>query len=435
MSVLSKKSTNKKKVAIVGAGFGGITTCKELAKSKNVEIHLIDRRNHHLFQPLLYQVAMAGLNPSDISIPIRKMFSKNKNVDVILAEVESIDVSACEVHYDNQNHKYDYIVSACGAKHFYFGNDEWEQFAPGLKNIEQAIEIRRRVLTAFEMAEKATDLNAQSAYLTFAVVGGGPTGVELAGAIAEMAANTLKADYKHADLSETRVILVEAGARILSAFPKELSAKAQKYLSQMGVEVNTSTRASDLSNESLNVGGDLVKCKTILWAAGVKPSSITETIETTKNKHGRIVVSKDLSLQNNKNVFVIGDQASVTNAEGSELPGIAPVAIQQGQFLGKLLRTELAGKPRTDFKYWDKGIMATVGKSKAVVSTGKINLSGFIAWLAWVFIHVLYLMKFRNRVFVFFQWTWSYFTFGRGARLITHKTWRFYDGKKIDYKS
>ncbi len=422
-----------KRIGIIGAGFAGISVCKELAKSKDVEIELIDRRNHHLFQPLLYQVAMAGLNPSDISIPIRRLFAKNKNVNVVLAEVESIDVTRCKIQYDQKEFEYDYLVVACGAKHFYFGNKEWEKFAPGLKNIEQATEIRRRVLTAFEMAEKESDSKKRAEYLTFAVVGGGPTGVELAGAISEMAKTTLQSDFKKADLSKTKVVLIEAGDRVLAAFPNELSHRAANDLKELGVEVLTNTMASNLSEEGLKAGDQFLACRTILWAAGVKPSSLTETMDVQKDKRGRVLVNPDLSVSCNPNVFVLGDQAAFLDKNQKELPGIAPVAIQQGQFLGKMILNELKGKPRSNFEYWDKGIMATIGRSKAVVSSGKLKMTGFLAWLVWVFIHILYLMRFRNKVFVFLQWAWAYFSFGRGARLIVQKTWRFYDGKKIDY--
>lgn len=423
----------KKKVAIVGAGFGGVSATKALCKNPNIEVHLIDRRNYHLFQPLLYQVAMAGLNPSDIAIPIRKLFSKNKNVIVTLAEVENVDVNNCRIQFDGQWHNYDYVILACGAKHFYFGKNEWENIAPGLKNIEQATEIRRRILTAFEMAEKQTDPQLQNSYLTFAVVGGGPTGVELAGAISEMAKTTLISDFKRADLSHTKVYLIEAGQRVLGAFPEALSLQAEKDLEEMGVTVVKNTRASDLSSQGLQIGDQWVNCKTIIWAAGVKPASLTDLVEAAKDPQGRLAVQKDLSLDVNKNVFSVGDMSFFKTESGDSLPGIAPVAIQQGEFVGKQILKDLQNKPRDDFKYWDKGIMATIGRSRAVVSSGNLQLKGFIAWLAWAFIHIVYLMRFRNKVFVFLQWVWSYFSFGRGARLIVHKNWKFYDGKKISY--
>jgi len=432
---MAASKSSKKKVAIVGAGFGGISAANVLSKSKDLEVQIIDRRNHHLFQPLLYQVAMAGLNPSDIAIPIRKLFSKSKNVTVTLAEVEDVDEKNCRIYYDKQWKQYDYIILACGAKHFYFGNDEWEQVAPGLKNIEQATEIRRRILTAFELAEKQEDKDLQQSYLTFAVIGGGPTGVELAGAISEMAKNTLMNDYKIADLKQTKVFLIEAGPKILAAFPDKLSARAEKDLEEIGVKVVKNIMASDLSTEGFKAGETWIDCKTIIWAAGVKPASLTQKINSEKNHGGQVVINKDLSVSTNPNVFAIGDMAFFKQADGSGLPGIAPAALQQGKFVGELIVDESKGKPRGEFEYWDKGIMATIGRSRAVVSSGKLKLTGFIAWAAWAFIHIVYLMKFKNRFFVFLQWVWAYFSFGRGARLIIHKSWRFYSGKKISYEN
>ena len=423
----------KKRVAIVGAGFGGLSAARILARCSELEVHIIDRRNHHLFQPLLYQVAMAGLNPSEIAIPIRKLFSKQKNVIVTLAEVEDVDVQAKRVYYDKKWKQYDYLILCCGAKHYYFNHDEWEPVAPGLKNIEQATEIRRRILTAFEMAEKEIDPQLQKSYLTFAIVGGGPTGVELAGAIMEMAKNTLKHDYQVADLSQTQVFLIEAGSRVLSAFPETLSFRAQADLKELGVQIIKNTRASGLSTDGLQAGEKWIPCKTIVWAAGVKPSSLTEKIQSEKDHQGRVIVEPDLSLRSHPDVFVIGDIAAVKNSKGEILPGIAPVAIQEGEFVGRLICDEILGKKRKVFSYFDKGIMATIGRSRAVVSADSIRISGTLAWIAWVLIHVIYLMQFRNRVFVFFQWVWSYFRFGHGARLIVHKTWRFYSGQKIHY--
>ncbi|MCB0407565.1 MAG: NAD(P)/FAD-dependent oxidoreductase [Bdellovibrionales bacterium] len=430
-----KNKQNKKSVAIVGAGFGGISVARKLAKSSDLEIHIIDRRNHHLFQPLLYQVAMAGLNPSEISVPIRRLFRRNSNVRVVLAEVDNIDINSSTVSYDDIKAKFDYIVIACGAKHFYFGKNDWEVLAPGLKNIEQATEIRRRILTAFEFAEKEKDLEKQKSYLTFSVIGGGPTGVEIAGAIAEMAKTTLVDDYRVADLTQTKVYLIEAGSRVLPSFPEKLSRRAEHDLKSLGVTVIKNTRASDLSSTGLQAGANWISCKTIIWAAGVKPASIAESTDTKKDEQGRLVVCEDLSLPSNKNIFAIGDVAVFYKEDGTSLPGIAPVAIQQGQFVGKQILNEVKGRPRGVFRYWDKGIMATIGRSKAVVCSGNLQITGFAAWLTWVFIHIIYLMRFKNRVFVFFQWVWAYFSFGHGARLIVHKTWRFYSGKKITYGS
>lgn len=422
------------RVGIIGAGFAGVAAAKRLCRNPDIEIQIIDRRNHHLFQPLLYQVAMAGLNPSEIAVPIRKLFSKRKNVKVTLAEVEEISVERKAVFYDESWHTFDYLIVACGAKHFYFGNDDWEQIAPGLKNIEQATEIRRRILTAFELAEKAESKERQKEYLRFAVVGGGPTGVELAGAIAEMARTTLMHDFRAADLSQTEVYLIEAGSRVLAAFPEKLSMKAEADLKDLGVTVIKNTRASDLSAEGLLVGEERIAARTIIWAAGVKPASVAASLGVECDPSGRVIVGKDLSLARERNVFVLGDMANFTTKSGESLPGIAPVAVQEGEFAARMIENDLVGLQRTEFEYWDKGIMATIGRSRAVVRAGAFNLTGLLAWLVWVFVHILYLMQFKNKVFVFFQWAWAYFNFGRGARLIIHKNWRFYSGKKISYE-
>lgn len=423
---------NRKHLVIVGGGFGGVTAAQSLQRAKNLDITLIDRRNFHLFQPLLYQVAMAGLSPSDIAIPLRALFNKQKNINVTLAEVDQLDLPQKKIHYDQKWVAYDYLILACGAKHSYFGNSSWESVAPGLKNLEQATEIRRRILTSFELAEKEDDLQKREKYLTFVVVGGGPTGVELAGAISEMARHTLKKDFKRADLSKTKVILAEAGPRILAAFPEDLSKIAQKNLQDLDVEVFTNTRAGELSIDGLRLGDRWVETKTIIWAAGVTASKLTQQLSMPKDKQGRVIVNNDLSLPDNKNVFVIGDQAAFILPNGVTLPGIAPVAIQQGRHVARMIENDERYAPRFGFTYYDKGIMATIGRSKAVVHTFGFSFSGFFAWLAWAFIHILYLMKFKNRFFVFLQWSWSYFTFGRGARLITYKSWKFYDGEKID---
>lgn len=425
----------KKRVLIVGGGFGGLAAAKSLSLNDSLEILLIDRRNFHLFQPLLYQIAMAGLNPADISIPLRTLFRNKKNVRIILAEVDRIDCAGKTVHFDGQSEPYDYLILACGVKHSYFGKSHWEEFAPGLKNIEQATEIRRRILTSFELAEKTKDPVEREKYLSFVVVGGGPTGVELAGAIMEMATHTLRQDFHNADLSKTRVILVEAGSRILAAFPEELSRKAHQALTKLGVEVLTETRADELSPNGLKIGAKYVESRTILWAAGVQASSLTDQLPGEKDRQGKVVVNADTSLPGFPEVFIIGDQAAFKDTNGHFLPGIAPVAIQQGHFLAQVIRADETGSMRPKFNYNDKGMMATIGRSKAVAHAFGLNFSGPLAWLAWVFIHVLYLMKFRNRFFVLLQWAWAYFTFGRGARLITYKTWRFYSGEKIKIDS
>jgi NADH dehydrogenase len=371
---------------------------------------------------------MAGLNPSEISIPIRKLFGRAKNVFINLTNVEDVDDRDNRLFYDGSWHKFDYIVLACGSKHSYFGQNRWEKHAPGLKNIEQATEIRRRVLSAFEEAEKIDSPKRQCKHLSFCIVGGGPTGVELAGGIAEMASRTLKQDYKIAKLENTKVYLIEAGPRILAAFPETLSTQAQKDLEGLGVIVKTKTQASDISEDGLKIGDEYLECKTIIWAAGVEPESLVKKLTTEKTKFGKVKVRKDLSLPKNKNFFAVGDIAEFYDKENKELPGVAPVAIQQGEFVGKLIQKEVnRNKKRGEFKYFDKGIMATIGRSKAVISSRGINLHGFPAWIAWVFIHILYLLRFRNKLFVLLQWSWSYFNFGNGARLIVSKKWQMHD--------
>ena len=427
------KIVQNKRVVVIGGGFAGFNAVKVLGNWQGIDVTLIDRRNHHLFQPLLYQVAMAGLNPSEISIPLRSCFSKYKNVNILMAEVDQIDLENKKIQFDNQWSIYDYLLIACGSKHFYFGNDHWEEYAPGLKTIEQATEIRRRILLAFELAEKEQNEEKRKQYLTFVVVGGGPTGVEMAGAISEMARNTLYMDYKNANLKKTRVVLVEAGSRILTAFPEKLSDKAKSDLEDMGVEVLLNQRANDVSKDGVQVGDSFLHTHTVIWAAGVKPSRLTENIDVKKSGDGRILVNEDLSIPHYPDVFVLGDQAAFTISKGKKtfLPALAPVAIQQGRFVAKLIRDELKGEKRSSFRYMDKGMMVTIGRSRAVASLGGLQLTGFIAWLAWVFVHIIYLVRFKNKFFVLLQWIWAYFSFGKGARLIIHKTWKFYSGEKI----
>lgn len=421
----------RKKIIIVGGGFGGLAAARALSRFKWIDILIVDRRNFHLFQPLLYQVAMAGLNPADISVPLRSLFRNKKNVHIVLAEVDQIDCANNRIRFDNRYESFDYLVLSCGVKHSYFGKNHFEEFAPGLKNVEQAIEMRRRILTSFELAEKAQDPEEQKKHLTFVIIGGGPTGVELAGAIMEMTTHTLRLDFQKADLSLTRVLLIEAGTRILSGFPQVLSDRAHEALIKMGVEIFLGTKADNLSSDGLYIGDQFVAAHTILWAAGVSASSLTDQLPGEKDRQGKIFVNPDTSLPGFKNIFVIGDQAAYQSKKGNILPGIAPVAIQQGQFLTKVIEADQKLKPRPEFRYNDKGIMATIGRSQAVAHTYGFNFSGTTAWLAWVFIHVVYLMGFKNRFFVLLQWAWAYFTFGRGARLITYNSWRFYSGEKI----
>ncbi len=429
-----KTVQNNKRVIVIGGGFAGFSAVKVLGNQKGIDVTLIDRRNHHLFQPLLYQVAMAGLNPSEIAVPLRSYFSKYKNVNVLMAEVNHIDLKNKKISFDNQYFNYDYLLIACGSKHFYFGNNEWEEYAPGLKTIEQATEIRRRILLAFELAEKEQNEEKRQQYLTFVIIGGGPTGVEMAGAISEMARNTLYKDYKNANLKKTRVVLVEAGSKILNAFPEKLSDRAKSDLENMGVEVFLNQQANDVSKQGVKIGEHFLYAHTIIWAAGVKPSQLTEDINVEKTEDGRILVKNDLSIPNHSHVFVMGDQAAFVVSKDREktfLPALAPVAIQQGHFVAQLIKNEISGKRRSSFQYFDKGIMVTIGRSKAVASFGSFQLTGVIAWLAWVFVHISYLVRFKNQFFVLLQWIWAYFSFGQGARLIIHKTWKFYSGEKI----
>jgi NADH dehydrogenase len=411
-------------VVVVGAGFAGINAVKTLSKNKNINITLIDRRNYHLFQPLLYQVATAGLSPADIATPIRSVFSGYSNVTVYLGNVSTVDLQNKIVNVEQDTVRYDYLILACGAKHSYFGHNEWEEFSPGLKTLEQATEIRRRILLSFEEAEKESSIEKQKQLLTFVIVGGGPTGVELAGAIAEISRYTLEKDFRNIDPARTRVILIEAGPRILAGFSEKLSRRAARDLEQLGVQIWTSSRVSKVNLDNVQLGDETIYAKTILWAAGVLPSSLGKTLGTPLDPQGRVIVEKDLSLPNHPDVFVLGDQAHFDDEKGNPLPGLAPVAIQQGKHAAKNILRKLHNQESLDFEYADKGLMATIGRKRAVVETKKLQFGGFFAWVAWLFIHIYYLIGFRNRFIVFFQWTWSYITLKRGARLIVNKDWR-----------
>lgn len=414
-----------KKVVIVGGGFGGLVAAKKLRGRKDIELTLIDRRNYHLFQPLLYQVATAGLSPAEIAVPIRAELGGDRHAPhVVLGNVSDVDVHNRLVQVGDRKLPYDILVLACGAKHSYFGHNEWEENAPGLKTLEQATEIRRRLLLAFEQAEIETDAEKQKALLTFVIVGGGPTGVELAGAIAEISRHTLEKDFSHIDPSRTRVILIEAGARVLAAFSPGLSKKAARSLEELGVQVWTNTRVTNVNGDGVSLGTETIRARTVLWAAGVEPSSLGKKLNTALDRMGRVIVKPDLSLPEHSNIFVIGDMASFATADGSTLPGLAPVAMQQGRHVARQILRELKGEAREDFHYLDKGQMATIGKSKAVLQFGKLRMTGLLAWMAWLLIHIYYLIGFKNKFFVFLQWTWSYLTFKKGARLIVHKEWR-----------
>lgn len=416
-----------KKVVILGGGFAGINAAKMLGGDPNCHVTMIDRGNHHLFQPLLYQVAMAGLNPSDIASPIRSMLRSYDNIFTLMAEAKHIDVERRVVVTDFGDRPYDYLIVACGATHDYFGHNEWEEFAPGLKTIPQATEIRRRVLMAFESAERTYDLEEQTKCMTFVLVGGGPTGVELAGAIAEMAHNTLKNDFKTIDASHAKVILVQGADRILEQFPSALSDYSKRALESLGVDVRLDSRVTNITAEGVHIGDEFIAARTVIWAAGVKANPIGKSLGAETDREGQVIVGSDLTIAGHPEVFVVGDLASAKDEKGKPLPGVAPVAIQEGRYVGKLIRREAAGKgttPRRPFRYYDKGQVATIGRRRAVMQSGRLRLTGSIAWLGWLFIHILYLSGFRNRFIVFFSWAWSYVTFARGARLIVPKGWK-----------
>lgn len=421
-----------KRIIIVGGGFAGINTAKILGKSgrDDLEITVIDRRNHHLFQPLLYQVATAGLSPADIAAPIRKILSPYSNVKVLLAEVTAIHPQQKEIETNVGILAYDTLVLACGATHSYFGHDDWEERAPGLKSIEQATEMRRRILLSFERAERETHPEKVKAYMTFVIVGGGPTGVELAGAIGEISRYTLSKNFRHIDPSRTRIILIEGGDRILKTFDPSLSEHAARRLEELGVTVWTSTRVTQLDENGVWMGEEHLKAGTILWAAGIRASALNEDLDTPRDGIGRVEVQSDLSLARFPEIFVCGDQASCTQEDGTVAPSLAPTAIQQGKHAAQNILADLDGRPRTPFVYLDKGMMATIGRSTAIVQVGRFKLSGFLAWFMWCFVHILYLIGFRNKLLVMLQWLWSYLSFNRGARLITQPEWRMMNQSK-----
>lgn len=420
----------KKHVVIIGGGFGGLKAAKVLADYPElVDVTLVDKRNYHLFQPLLYQVATAGLSPADIATPIRNVLSDAKNVTVYMDEIKSVNPQHNSIEAVQVSSKYDYLILACGASHSYFGKDHWEEFAPGLKTLEMATEIRRRILVAFESAEKEADKTHQKEWLTFVIVGGGPTGVEMAGAISEIARQTMEADFRNIDPKDTRVVLIEAGKRVLASFNETLSIDAKADLLNLGVEVLNEARVTDINANGVTLTDaagveQKIASKTVIWAAGVKPAAINSTLNVPLDRAGRIIVTKKLSVESFPNLFVIGDQSHFDEAEGKVLPGLAPVAIQMGTHAAKNIIRLIQNEPAKDFKYIDKGQMATIGRKLAVMEFKGFKARGIIAWLAWLLVHIYYLIGFKNRMFVMMQWTWSYITFSRGARLITKKDWK-----------
>ncbi|HVF17518.1 MAG TPA: NAD(P)/FAD-dependent oxidoreductase [Steroidobacteraceae bacterium] len=418
-----------KKVVIVGAGFAGLNAAKRLRRLKNVDVTVIDRENHHLFQPLLYQVAMAALSPADIAVPIRSLLIA-PNVRVIKSAAERVDLERRVVFANGTEYPYDYLLLACGAQHAYFGHEEWETNAPGLKSLSQATEIRRRVLEAFEAAEREADLAARRRYLTFVVVGGGPTGVELAGAIGEMSRYTLAKDFRSIDSRQTRVVLVEAGPRILPSFDEKLAARAMRDLESLGVQVWTGAAVTEVTAAGVTIGTENLAAATVLWAAGVRAADIGRTLGVPLDRAGRVSVGPDLTIPNHPEVFVAGDMAHANGADGKPLAGVALVAMQQGIYFADLVRGEVkpgsAPAQREPFRYHDLGSMATIGRSRAIAEFGRLRLSGWFAWWFWLIVHIYRLSGFRNRLSVLIQWAWSYLTFGRGARLIVGKEWQAY---------
>jgi len=420
---------DRPQVVIVGGGFGGLYAAK-VFRDQPVDLVLIDKENYHLFLPLLYQVAIAGLSPGDIAVPLREIFNKNKNIRTLMGRVSDVDVEARKVIYDHGEVAYDALIIATGAEYHYFGNDQWQPYAPGLDGLENALDIRRRVLSAYEKAEQESDPTEREALMTFVIVGAGPTGVELAGAIAEMANRTFKEDFRLINPNQTRVILIEMMDRVLPPFPPDLSEKARQALEKLGVTVLTNTKVlnitdTDVTVESAEGAKEQIPCRTTMWAAGVKASGLAKTLHERTgvelDRAGRVKVAPDLSLPNHPEIFVVGDMVHLEQ-NGKPLPGLAPVAMQQGEHAARqILRRLLHGQPSKPFRYVDRGAMATIGRASAVADLRGLHLSGFIAWFIWVFIHLMYLVGFRNRLIVFLQWMWNYLTFRRGVRLIVER--------------
>jgi NADH dehydrogenase len=414
---------NLPRVVIIGGGFGGLEAAKALRKV-DVRVTLLDRNNHHLFQPLLYQVATAALSPADIAEPLRHILRRQENAEVILGEAERIDVHRKKVVLADGELDYDFLIVAAGARHSYFGHDKWEKIAPGLKSLEDALEIRRRMLLAFEIAERTDDDDERRAAMTFVVVGAGPTGVEMAGAIAEIARVTLVKDFRHIDSKQARIILLDSAPRVLQMFDPELSESARRQLFDIGVEVRSLTLVEKLTADGVQLkGGEKIAARTIVWAAGNMASPLGESLGVPLDKQGRVIVNEDLSIPGHREVFVIGDQAHFAPGGGTPLPGLSPVAMQQGRHAARNIRALLAGGWADKFEYFDKGTMATIGRNRAVADAGFMRFSGLPAWLAWLFVHIIFLVGFRNKLLVLINWTLAYVTYGRGARLITGRQW------------
>lgn len=407
-------------VVVLGAGFGGLTFCRHFNDAL-AKVTLVDRTNHHLFQPLLYQVATAGLSAPEIAQPIRSILSRDKNITVLLDEVVDLDLAKKQVVLATKNLDYDYLVLALGGRSNYFGHADWEQFAPGLKTLDEAVRIRSHVLFAFEQAENTDDDAEHKRLMTVIIIGGGPTGVELAGAFAELTTHVLKRDFRHIDPRHAKIILIEASPRILSHLPEDLSQSAVRQLEKLGVHIRVSSPVKDIrSGEVELTNGEILKAENIIWAAGVSATPLTQKLGVELDRGGRVKVNPDLSLPGHPEVFAIGDLALVLDKDGKPVPGVSPAAMQMAHHVITIIENEAEKKntPRAPFKYWDKGTMATIGRSKAVALVGKIRLTGFTAWIAWLSLHLLFLIGFRNKVAVIIQWIYSYFAYKRGARII-----------------
>jgi NADH dehydrogenase len=406
------------RVVIIGAGFAGLNAAKALA-AVPVQVTVADKKNHHTFQPLLYQVALAVLSPAEIATPVRTVLRRAANTHVLLGEVKGVDVERRSVRLEDASLNYDYLIVAAGAAHAYFGHPEWARFAPGLKTIEDAIEIRRRVLLAFETAEREALASQVKLDLNFVVIGAGPTGVELAGAIADISNRYMERDFRAIDPSRARILLLEGGPRVLPAYPPDLSASAEKQLREMGVEVRTSAMVTNVGPDSVTVGNEKIPATVVLWGAGVAASPLGKMLGVPTDKAGRVLVEPDLTIPGHPELFVVGDLAAAKMENGQFVPGVAPAAIQMGRFAARQIRRSIEGKSREPFHYVDKGSLATVGRSKAVADFGKLHFSGYFAWLAWLFVHLLFLIGFRNRIMVMLEWAWAYVTYNQSARLIT----------------
>jgi NADH dehydrogenase len=411
----------RRRVVVIGAGFGGLEAARLLAKLP-VDVTVVDRKNHHTFQPLLYQVATAGISPGEIAAPIRWILRGRKNVEVLLGEVAGFDLVRKVVKLPDFEIPYDYLVVAAGATHSYFGHDEWEPLAPGLKTIEDALEIRRRVLLAFELAEREALAGEPELPLNFVIVGAGPTGVELAGTLAEIARRALRDEFQAIDPKRTRIILLEGGPRVLAAYAPDLSESAVRQLQKLGVEVRTSAMVTRVEAGAVRLGEEKIPAAVVLWAAGVQASELGRQLGVPVDRAGRVPVNRDLSIPQHPEVFVIGDLAALKDEHGNMLPGVAPVAMQEGRAVAKTIARDLRNEPRKNFHYVDKGSLATIGRASAVAQFKGLHISGYFAWLGWLFVHIFFLIGFRNRLIVMIQWFWSYVTYERGARLITGST-------------